>query len=419
MYGDFKPLLSNPKFRYLWASQILSQLTIHVMNFLLLVVLFNETGSAIAVSLLWVAYALPAILVGPIAAASVDMIDRRKMLIVANLAQAVIILGYAYIHSFSVFLLYGVVIAYSFFNQFYIPAEFAALPSLIKKKNYPAANGLFFLTQQGAVVLGFSIAGLLNQNFGFERTLYICSLFLLLAFISVSRLPKMVPKKKIPKRFDDVFFTFFEEIMKGYNFLKSKPGVYIPFLMMLSLQVVSAVVVVSAPIIALDIFAINIDMAGLFIAVPAGIGAIIASLTIPKLLNRRWRKITSVKFAMILLACSMFYLSIITPRLEIMLRLSTSMLALMTAGAAFIAFFIPLQTHLQEITPGGLRGRVFGNYWFLVTIATIFPVILSGTISELLGIRVLLFTIGAISAGGVYMITRYGCQFVGSNKFND
>ena len=53
--GEFKPLVKNSKFVYVWLSQILSQLTISIMNFLLLIRLFAVTGSPIATSLLWVA----------------------------------------------------------------------------------------------------------------------------------------------------------------------------------------------------------------------------------------------------------------------------------------------------------------------------------------------------------------------------
>ena len=113
MLADFVPLVKNSNFRYLWTSQVFSQLTIHIMNFLLLIRLFNETGSTIATSFLWVAYALPAILIGPFAAASVDMFDRRKLLMLTNLFQSATIFFYALSHQTSLFLLYSVVVGYS------------------------------------------------------------------------------------------------------------------------------------------------------------------------------------------------------------------------------------------------------------------------------------------------------------------
>jgi MFS family permease len=91
---DFKIVLKNKNFIYLWSSQILSQLTINIMNFLLLIKLFNETSSTIATSFLWVAYALPAIFIGPIAAASVDMLDRKRVLLITNLMQSILVFSY-------------------------------------------------------------------------------------------------------------------------------------------------------------------------------------------------------------------------------------------------------------------------------------------------------------------------------------
>ena len=104
---DFKPLIKNNKFLYLWTSQILSQLTIYMLNFILLIRIFSQTGSTIATSLLWISYALPSLLVGPFAAALVDMIDKRKILMVANLLQALVIFVYALTYEKSFFLLYG------------------------------------------------------------------------------------------------------------------------------------------------------------------------------------------------------------------------------------------------------------------------------------------------------------------------
>src|SRR3990170_5908890 len=149
--GEFKPLVKNSKFVYVWLSQILSQLIISIMNFLLLIRLFAVTGSPIATSLLWVAYALPAILIGPFAAASVDLVDKRKVLMITNLLQSGTIFGYALIHETKFFLLYGVAFTYSLLNQFYVPAEAASIPSVVPKKHLPFANGLFFGTTEGKI----------------------------------------------------------------------------------------------------------------------------------------------------------------------------------------------------------------------------------------------------------------------------
>src|SRR3990172_12435714 len=106
--SEITRLLTKTKFKYLWMSQIFSQVAINMMNFLILIRLFNHTGSTLAVSFLWISYALPTILVGPIASAMVDIVDKRKVLILTNLGQFLVIAFSSFIVRNNVFLLYGV-----------------------------------------------------------------------------------------------------------------------------------------------------------------------------------------------------------------------------------------------------------------------------------------------------------------------
>lgn len=407
--NDFKPLLKNTKFLYLWSSQILSQVTINIMNFLLLIRLFEETGSSIATSLLWVAYALPAIIIGPFSAASVDMVDRRKLLMLTNLLQSLTIFLYAFSHRQSLFLLYGIAMIYSFLNQFYVPAEQASLPSLVKNENLPHANGLFFLTQQAAIVFGFGIAGFLNQYLGFGRSLYLAAFFLLLAFVSVSFLDKMKVEDKVPDSLEKAIASFFQRIYQGYEFIKGNRSILTALILLLSLQVSLAVIVVNLPVVASQMLRVSIEVSGLLLVAPAGIGALFGALSIPKFLKKGVRKKRVIEFSFMLLTLSLFIFVFIVPEIyDYWARLVLGSLTILLAGSSFVGIFIPVQTHLQENTPGGLRGRVFGNFWFLATIATIFPVILSGTVAELFGIRTLFTILAGFSLFGLISIKKYG-----------
>jgi MFS family permease len=405
---DFKPLIKNSKFVHLWSSQVLSQLTINIMNFLLLIKLYERTGSSIATSFLWVAYALPAILIGPIAAASVDLFDRKKMLVVANIMQSLTIFVYAFLHETSFFLLYGVVVTYSFFNQFYVPAEAASMPSLVKKKFLPQANGLFFLTQQAALIVGFGFAGLLNHTIGFHYSLYLCSFFLLLAFISVSFLPTMKTRDKMPKSFEKALFKFFRRMMEGYMFIKKNRSIFLPFMLMMGLSVSLSVIVVSMPVLAEDIFRINVNSAGVMIAVPAGIGAAFGTLIVTRLLKKGWRKKRAIETSLKIMALILFIFTFILPEITNAFRIVLGLACVLLIGVSFVGILIPSQTFLQEKTPGGLRGRVFGNYWFLVTIATVFPVIFSGAITEIFGIRLLMFLLTASVIAALLFSKKFG-----------
>lgn len=283
---EFESVIKRPDFVKLWASQILSQLTVNVMNFLLLTRLFTVTGSTIATSLLWVAYALPAIFFGPIGAASVDLVDRRRMLMITNLLQAFTVAGYFLFHQASIFLLYFVVVLYSLFNQFYVPAESSSLPSVVPKNYFAFANSLFFITQQASLVLGFGAAGILLNYIGFNGSLILCSVFLFLAFISTAFLPEMKPEKKIPEALDKLLITFFKSIYEGYVFIKSHKAILFPLLLLMAMQVSSAIIIVNLPVIATEILNVSVNYVGLLVVVPAGIGALIGSIIVPKGLQK-------------------------------------------------------------------------------------------------------------------------------------
>lgn len=409
---DFRALLKNSKFLYLWISQILSQLTIHIMNFILLIRIFNQTGSTIATSLLWISYALPALLVGPFAAALIDIYDKRKILMISNLLQAVVILGFALTYEGRLFLLYGVAFAYSFLNHFYVPSELASLPSLVIKKNLPQSNGLFFLTQTAALIVGFGVAGLLVQVLGFDNTLFLSAGFLFLAFISVSFLPQMKGEDSFPKAYEQAIAEFFKRIVEGYMFIKKHKGVLYPFLLLMGFQVALVVLVINMPLVATDILKVSANASGLYVALPAGVGSAIGALTIPRLLKRGWRKKRSIETFLVLITTAVFLLAFLVPELEPPSRILFGELIIILGSLFFVGVLIPTQTYLQEVTPGGLRGRVFGNYWFLVTILTILPVLFSGALTELFGIRLLLFLVAGFAFAILMFSKKYGPKMI-------
>jgi MFS family permease len=412
---DFKTLIKNSNFVHLWTSQILSQLTINLMNFLILTRLFTVTGSTIATSLLWLAYALPAIFFGPIGAASVDLISRRKTLMVTNFMQALSVFGFIFTHQSNFFLLYVVVLLYSFFNQFYIPAESSSLPSIVSKKYYPHANSLFFITQQASIILGFGSAGILLSLLGFDGSLILCSAFLFIAFISVSFLPEIKPRTEIPESFDKLLLTFFRTIYDGYKFIKENKTILYPILLLLGIQVSLAMVIVTLPLIATQILKVSVNYAGLLVVVPAGAGAMIGSILISRNLKKNWRKKFVIETSAAISAFGLLSIVFLIPYLGVVLRLILEPLFMVLMGMGFVGMTIPTITYLQEITPTWLRGRVFGNFWFLSTIATVFPVLLSGVITEFFGIKTLLIFITLCAIFVFYFSKKHGQKLILKN----
>lgn len=403
MIAEFKSIFKKPGFLYLWGSQIFSQITIHMMNFLLLAHLYEATGSTIATSLLWVAYALPALFIGPIGAASVDLVSRRKTLMVTNLLQAATVFTYIFINQQSIFILYAVALIYSTLNQFYGPAELATLPGTVGKKMLARANSLFFTTSQTSLILGFGFAGLLQKWIGFDGTLILATSLLFLAFVSVSFLREIKPKKKLPVEFEKILKTFLNTIMEGYRFIKDNKSVLFPLLILLGIQAVLAIMLVNLPVIASQILNISVEYSGVSLVVPAGIGAVLGAIYIPTVIKKGWRKKRLIETGLILTVFAFLVLALGIPFLPIAARLTTTSVLIIITGIAFVAVNIPALTFLQESTPQWFRGRVFGNLWFMTSIISILPVLFTGVISEIFGVRTLL----TLMAIGIFVIFLY------------
>ncbi|HKB88679.1 MAG TPA: MFS transporter [Patescibacteria group bacterium] len=406
MKPGIKSILKTPKFLYLWVSQILSQLTISIMNFLLLAKLYDVTGSTIATSFLWLAFALPAVIFGPIGAAAVDLTSRRKTLMITNLLQALTIFIYLFINQQSIFILYTVVLIYSILNQFYNPAEAAYLPSTVSKENLAQANSLFFLTIQATLIVGFGFAGLIQKLIGFEGVLILSSIFLFAGFVSTSFLTEIKSEKKIPDEFEKALKTFFDSILEGYEFIKQNKSVLYPLLLILGIQSGLTIIVVSLPVIAQEILNISVNYAGVAIVVPAGIGAVIGSIYIPRLMKVGIRKKILIENSMFLVFVSMAFLAIGVPLLPAFYKVLIAPFVIFLVGIGFVGINIPTLTYVQEVTPSWLRGRVFGNLGFLITIVTVFPVLFSGAISEVFGVRTML----AIMAFTVLLVFIYSVK---------
>jgi hypothetical protein len=216
-----------------------------------------------------------------------DVADRKKTIMFTNLSQAIFVLLYALINRNSSFLIYGIAIIYSFFNQFYVPAEQATLPQIVGEKHFAAGNTLFFLTQQTAILIGFGVAGVLRNVLGFENTLLVCSFFLFAAFAAASFLPSFAPKRKLSESFEKEFIKFFQRILEGYYFIKGNRTVFGPLALLLLVQVALAIILVNIPVIAVELFRINVEDTGILLVPPTALGAGIAAIIVPKLLAKK------------------------------------------------------------------------------------------------------------------------------------
>ena len=400
-HQSFNILLKNPNFVKLWMSQLLSQLTINLVNFLMLTRVFAATESTIAVSLIWVAWSLPALLFGPFSGAIVDSFSRRRMMIVTNLLQSATIASYFLLKD-HVFALYFVVFTYSLFDQLYIPSQQASLPAVVDKKLLTAANGIFLLTQQASFLVGMGLGGIFLGLFGPAVAIFLASLALIAAAVSVYFLPHDAPNRSA---WEKDLSQFWRDFRQGFTFVKNQSTVLLPLVLIVCLQIFVTIIAVILPSYTKNILRIDLNHAGLAFIIPGSIGALTLTYFLPQLLNK-YRKKVLVQTGLCLAAISLLALALI-PFLTAG-RLLVSVIVSLGLGMSLAAIMIPSQTLLQEKTPPWLRGRVYGSLGFLMTVATSLPLIAAAAITDLLGTSALLVLLSATLFLSFMFIFRKG-----------
>jgi MFS family permease len=134
---------------------------------LLLLVIYELTGSTVAIALMAIAEAVPHFTVGLVAGVYVDRWNRRTVMLAADLVRAGIVLSFAVVATAGIVpLLYVLAFAQSSVSTFFRPARGALLPRIVPTEGLPAANSLAQASQVIGSVIGAGIAGLIFSSFG-------------------------------------------------------------------------------------------------------------------------------------------------------------------------------------------------------------------------------------------------------------
>jgi CRP-like cAMP-binding protein len=148
-------------FRLLWSAQLVSTIGTGLTDLAAGILVFTATGSAFAVGLMFMATAVPTLVVGLIAGVFVDRYDRRKIMVISDLARAAIVFAIPFLHSINIALLYVAVAAVSTISQFFNPANDAVLPEVATDDELAAANSWIMISSFGSTSIGFALSGLL------------------------------------------------------------------------------------------------------------------------------------------------------------------------------------------------------------------------------------------------------------------
>jgi MFS family permease len=156
--------------------------------FVLPVLVYDLTGSALNLALIYAAEYIPYMLFGLVIGAWVDRLDRKRLMIYVEVAQSLVILSVPLLVALdllSIWWIYGVGFVSSTLWICFNAAEFAAMPSLVSGENLVTANGRLQASYSAATVVGPLLAGLLATAIPIHAVLLFDALSFLLSAIAL------------------------------------------------------------------------------------------------------------------------------------------------------------------------------------------------------------------------------------------
>ena len=160
-------LRSNRNFRLLYIGQTISQLGDWFNAVAVYALLLDLTGSATAVAWMMITQFLPIALVGPVAGVVVDRVNRRRLMIGADILRGCVILGLLLVRRpDQVWLAYVVMAITIAASGFFEPARTATIPNVTTADELLPANALSSATWAAMLAIGASVGGIVTAVAG-------------------------------------------------------------------------------------------------------------------------------------------------------------------------------------------------------------------------------------------------------------
>ncbi len=376
-------------FTLFWVGALLSNTGTWVQNVTIPFVIFQITGSPGWVGVTSFLQFLPIVIMSPLGGSLADRFDRRMVLLVAQVAQVVValLLWAAWVtdhHSIAVIIvLVGISGLITGIN---IPSWQAFVSELVPREVLLNAVTLNSTQFNASRFFGPAIGGLVLAYLGVAWAFLInaVSFGAVIAALLLISLPTFVAKVTADR--PSVWAQFKDSV----TYSRARPGIIACFVAVVALGGLGSPMVQLFIVFARDVFHVD-DVAYGVLGAALGLGAIIAAPFIAGP-GSGWRRSRLVEVSMFAygIAVVSFGLAPVFP---------VAVLALLVAGAGYLALASTLNTTIQLQVDEAMRGKVLSVYILLLTAALPIGSLIQGGIAQVAGPRVAVAGFGVLFLG--------------------
>ena len=378
MTGYLALLRGNRNFRLLYIGQTVSQLGDWFNTVAVYSVLLELTGSATSVAWMLIVQMAPIGVVGPLAGVVVDRMNRRRIMMAADILRGVVILGLLLVRrSDQVWLAYVVTGIAVCAQAFFEPARTATIPNVTTAEELLPANALSSATWSAMLAIGASVGGVVTAVFGRDVAFVVnsASFFVSALFIAATRYDATPAHRSAkasagrraiagrPRRAIDL--TGIPDLLDGFRYVRRHAHVAALMLVKAGWGLAGGILLLLT-IFGQRVFPIGKDAAaGIGVLFGArGVGAALGPITLRWILGQQpktLRKTIGPAYFVI----GVFYVAL---SMAPVLSLATICVLFAHFGGSILWVFSTVL--LQMEVPDEFRGRVFAAELALVTITS-------------------------------------------------
>jgi len=348
--------------------------------------IYVATHKALYVGLAILAQEFAFFLVSPIGGVLADRVDRRKLMIVCDLARAVICVAFLLVGRDTIWLAYVLLPLLASFAAPFDPAFSAATPNVVDPEDLPAANALNGSLWGTMLAVGAGLGGVISAAFGADTAFLVDAV----SFLVSAALLMSIRRRFSESRHEATEHpSAIEATRETWRFARRDHRV-------LSLLAVkfgfgaAAGLLALIPVMALDVFKSGNVGFGLLMAA-RGVGALIGPFLGHRIAGPGHRRL----FPAIGLSLAVFGLGYMAlgaaPSLAI--AAVTICVAHLGGGSQWM-----LSTYgLQVLVPDHIRGRIFGFDYMLVTLSLAVSAVVATAVADHIGAPITVTILGGVA----------------------
>jgi len=386
---SFGEVLALRPVRLLWIAQVVSIFGDFLALFAVLSdVSFRLKATPAQVTLISVAFLIPFALLGPIAGVFVDRWDAKRTMILSDLIRAALALFLVFASGLNQ--IYAILFALSAVSTFFVPAQTIMIRSVTPREGLMAANALMQQAFQVVRIISPAIAGAMVNWVGAKPAYYFDSASFTL---SAGMIAAIVIKRAAAATDSSApaesgkLESILNDLIAGARFIFTHATISF---VMLAMAAGMFALSCFAPLIAIyvrDTLKSTEFQFGVINSM-IGVGMIFATQFITRFAKNRSKSLLVVA-------------GLLGMGVAVMVMASIGHVAVAAIGAFGIGFgaifiIVPTQTLMQQETPVELVGRVSSSFMSVLSVSQLLGLIISGSLTERLGIRNLFFASAAM-----------------------